>query len=104
MKTELMMCVAISITYSKCFFSLSYPACNLRTPQYVVTCGLSGSTVFSTLSHKRHDFPEKVLNIKKLFLFPVECLSETVLILRRILRNIIISVHASSCKVPAILV
>jgi len=58
-KTELMMCVAISITYSECISSLNYPACNLRTPHYVVICGLSGSTVFSTLSHKRHDFPEK---------------------------------------------
>jgi hypothetical protein len=54
-------------------------------------------------SHKRHDFRnKKVLNIKCLFWFSVQLLSETFLILRRIKRNIIINVPRSSCKVPVV--
>jgi hypothetical protein len=59
---------------------------------------------FSTLSHKRHDFRgKKVLNIKCVFWFSLQLLSETFLILRRIQRDIIINVHRSSCKVPLLL-
>jgi hypothetical protein len=35
--------------------SLTYPACKALAPYCVVICDLSGSTVFSTLSHKWHD-------------------------------------------------
>jgi hypothetical protein len=59
---------------------------------------------FSTLSHKRHDFGKKLLNIKCVFCFSVQLLSETFLIIRRIERDIIINVHRSSCKVPVIVV
>jgi hypothetical protein len=38
----------------------------------------------STLSHKRHDFPKELLNVKSLFLFSLQILSNTVLNLRRI--------------------
>jgi len=31
----------------------------------IVICGLSGSTTFSTLSHKRHDFWEKIVSEQK---------------------------------------
>jgi hypothetical protein len=38
---------AISITYSECVFvALSYPACNVHAPRFIVIHGLSGSTVF----------------------------------------------------------
>ena len=48
-----------------CFCSLNYPAPTAHAPYYIVICGLSGSTIFfSTLSHKRHDFMEKVTEHK----------------------------------------
>jgi len=31
---------------------------------YIAICGLSGSTIFSTLSHKSHDFRKKVVEHK----------------------------------------
>ena len=59
---------------------------------------------FSTLSHKRHYFRKKFIikNVGCDFLY--NFLSDTFLILRKIQRDIIISVQRSSCKVPAILV
>ena len=56
---------------------------------------------FSTLSHRRHDFRKKdLLNIKCMFWFSVQILSETFLILSRTERDIIINMYCSSCKVP----
>jgi len=50
----------------------------------IVFCGLYGSTIFSTLSLKRHDFRKKMLlNTKCVFWFSLQLLSETFLILRR---------------------
>jgi hypothetical protein len=57
---------------------------------------------FSTLSHKRHDFPKTVIEHKICILIFCTILSETLLILRRIQRDII-NVHRSSCKVPIII-
>jgi hypothetical protein len=60
---------------------------------------------FSTLSHERHDLRrKKLLNIKCMIWFPLQLLSETFLILRRIQWDTIINVHRSSGKVPVILV
>ena len=50
------------------------------------------------------NFGEKLLNIKYVFLFSLQLLSEMLLILRRIPPDIITNVHRSSSKVPAILV
>jgi hypothetical protein len=58
---------------------------------------------FSSLSHKRHDFKEKLFRIK-MFLFTLQLLTETFLILRRIERDIIKNVYWSLRKVPVILV
>jgi hypothetical protein len=42
-----------------CELAFRHPACNAHAPYYIVVCGLSGYTVFSTLSRKRHDFRGK---------------------------------------------
>jgi hypothetical protein len=52
----------------------------------------------SGLSHKRHDFWKKVLNMKCVIWFSLHHLSEKVIILRRIQRGII-SAHRPSCRV-----
>jgi hypothetical protein len=59
---------------------------------------------FSTWSHKRHHIRKKSLNIKCVFWFSLQLLSNTFLVLRRSERDIIINVHRSSCKVTVILV
>ena len=52
--------------------------------RFIVTCDLPGSTkCFSTLSHKRHDFRKQLLNMKCVFRFSLQILSETFLIPRR---------------------
>jgi hypothetical protein len=65
---------------------------------------LSGSVIFATLSHKRHDFLENVIENKMCVLNFSIPLSEIFLILGRMERNIIINVHRSSCNVPVIIV
>jgi len=53
-----------------------------------VICGVSGSTIFSTLSHKRQDLRREVLEFKMcVFWYSPIRLSETLLILRRIERD-----------------
>ena len=44
----------------------------------------------------------ELLNIKYVFWFSLQCLSEIFLILRKIKRHIIKTVHRSSCKVPSL--
>jgi len=90
-----------------CLYScLSYAARKSHlSMQHNVFCALSGSTIFSTLSHKRRDFRKKKVTAQKksvsIFLYKF-CLKH--LILRRIQRDIIVYVHRYSCKVPVILV
>ena len=92
----------VSVCLSVC--SLSYPACTEHVPYYIVNRSLRAVPYLSTLSHKRHEFREKKwLNIKHVFTFYSQLLSETSCILRRIMRDIIISVNRSSSKVPAVL-
>ena len=76
--------------------------------RHIVIGGLSDSTVFFYIvPQMAHFFGMgwgKLLNIKCVFWFSLQLLSETFLILIRIHRDIIINVHLSSCKVSVILV
>jgi hypothetical protein len=58
---------------------------------------------FSTLSIKRHDFRKNVT--EHIMCVSIFCttLSQTLLIIKSIQRDIVINVKASSCKVPLIL-
>ena len=67
-------------------------------------CALSGCTMFSALSHKWHTFQKNLLNIKFVFLFFLQLLSETFLILRSIERDSIINVPRSPWRVPVVVV
>jgi hypothetical protein len=71
---------SISIIYSECVAIRVYHAMRMR---HIVICGLSGSTVFFTLSHKWHDFRTKKVIVYKIFPFSLQLLSETLLIIRR---------------------
>ena len=59
---------------------------------------------FSTLPHKPLDFRKKKVILKKnVFCFSLQLLSEKVLIVRRIQRDISINVTGTTCKVPVII-
>jgi hypothetical protein len=73
---------AVSIRYSECVFVALGIERELRM-RHVNICGLSGSTYFSTLAHKRHDFRKIVTKHKMCILIFSTNLSETFLILRR---------------------
>ena len=86
---------AINITYSECVFVASGIHHETRMRHSVIS-GLPGSTIFSTLSHKRHDFRKKkggLLNTKCVFWFSLQFLPGTFLILRRIRRDVIQNVR-----------
>jgi len=86
-----------------CVCSLSCPACDEHA--HYVICSLPYSTIFSILSHKGTIFEKKsLLNIKCVFRFSLQYLSETFLVLRRNEWDMMKNVYRSSCKVPAILV
>ena len=72
---------------------------------YIAICGLSGCDIF--FSHCLTNgtiFRKKLSNIKCVFWFSLQPLSETFILLGRIQRGIIINVHRSSCTIPDILV
>jgi hypothetical protein len=76
------------------------PACNAHARCCVVMCGLSDFLNFFTLSHKW--YKKRLLDIKCVFWFSLQRLSEIFLILRRIQQNVITNVHVSlyySCHV-----
>ena len=72
-------------TLSVYICSFMYLACNAYAP-YCHLWPVSLYNIFSTLSYKRHDFrgiKKKLLNIKCVFWFSIQLLSEIFLILRR---------------------
>ena len=86
-----------------CVYRLNYPACNAHAPY----CHLWPVRLYNIFPHYLINgtiFGKKLLNIKCVFWFSLQILSETFLILRRIQCDIIINVYRSSCKVPVILV
>jgi len=68
-------------------------------PCYIVTCGLSCSTICFHITSKA---AKEVWNTKCMLSFSLQFLSETLLILR-IQQDIITNIHSSSHKVPIIL-
>ena len=87
----------LSITYSECV-SVTVVI------QYVQRMRRTVRPYFSTLSHKWHDFREKLLNIKMCVLIFCIRLCEVFLILITFQRCTAINLHMSSCEVPVILV
>jgi hypothetical protein len=73
--------------------------------RHIVIYGLSGCTIiFPHFLINGNIFEKTLLDIKCVFWFSLQLLSETFLILRRIKRDIITNVYRSSRKVPFILV
>ena len=66
-----------------CVFSLCYPACKAHAPYCIVIGGLYGCAIFFHISHVQQDFLDRLLNVKCLFWFCLQLLSETSVILRR---------------------
>jgi hypothetical protein len=91
---------------------LPYPKCIAPAPNYIVICGLCDYTIiFHTISQTARVTKKNVLNVIFCFylfrialLFALQILSEILIILRRIQRDIITSLYCtrSLCTVPVI--
>jgi hypothetical protein len=92
-------CIDAGMCFRTCSLTYTQRACAILPAASLVT------PYFSTLSHKRHNFGGKnLLNMNFVFLFSLQLLFQTFLILRRIQRNTVISVTTFSRKVSVILV
>jgi hypothetical protein len=60
---------AMCYIFCVCICSLSYLARKAHAPYCTVICGLSRSTILSTLSHKRYDFRKNVIKQKCVLIF-----------------------------------
>ena len=83
--------------------SLSYPACEAHAPVMLSSVACLAVPCFTTLSHKRRDSWEKVIERKTWVWFYLQILYETFLILRRIQQDIV-SVRTSLREVRVIFV
>ena len=94
-------CLCVCVCVCVCVCSLNCPACA------VLCChlwSLRPYSVFPPFFINDAIFGEKLLNIKRVFLFSLQILSKTCHILRRIQRDIVILVHRSSGNVSVFLV
>ena len=89
---------AVGITYYKCVF-VALGIQHAMRMSLIFIHGLSGSTVFSTLSYKQKDFRENVIEPKMYVSTFCTTFVETFLILSRTERDMIINVYLSLCKV-----
>jgi hypothetical protein len=86
-----------------CVCNLSYRAYNV----HVTHCHLWFVLLYHIFQHYLTNgkiFGKRLLNIKRVFWFSLQLLSETFFIQRRIERDIIINVHRSMLKVAAVIV
>jgi hypothetical protein len=90
----------MTITYSECV-SVAVFIQHVKRMRRIILSSVACLALqyFSTLSHKRHDFRKRLLNIKCFFWLCLQLLSETYLILRRLQRDTIINVRRSACKI-----
>ena len=70
---------------------------------HIVICGLSDSKIFFHSLSQTTDFRKWLLNTKFVFLFSLQLLSETFLLLRRNEQDRFINVYWPSCKIFVIL-
>jgi len=87
---------------SVCVCSLSYTACKLHVPYYIVISGLSGCTIIFQIfiSQTAWFLGKKLLNARFVFWFPLHILSRMFLILRIILPDTIIHYTYLHVKYP----
>jgi len=88
---------AINIKCRECVF-VSLGIQHAMRMRHIFVCGLSSLQCFSTLPHKRNEFWNSYCTWN-LFLFSVRRLSQTLLILRRRERGMIINVDRSLCRI-----
>jgi hypothetical protein len=103
------LCVCVCVCVFVCSFS--YPACKAHAPCYIVSHWLSGATTyFHNFLHYLTDGTifgrkkRKLSNLKWVFWFSQQLLSEILIILRRIQRDIILNVLRYLGTVAVILV
>ena len=91
-----------SITYCECVYSLVAQHAVLM--RHIVVCVLPFSAACFHIFSQTARFSKTSYGTQNVFLFRLQILSETILILRRIQRDIMRNVYWSSCNVPVILV
>jgi len=75
-----------------------------RMSRIILSVACLALPYFSTLSHQRQNFRQRIIEHKMWVFFFLQLLSETFLTLKRTERDVIIHVHWSSRKVSVILV
>jgi hypothetical protein len=94
----------INVTYSDCVF-VFLVIHHAKLMGHITCVACPTVTFLPALRHKGTILKnKKLLNIKCVFSFSLQLLSEAFLILRIIQRDIIIIVHRSPCKLPVILI
>jgi hypothetical protein len=71
--------------------------------RHIIICGLSGYTIFLTLSHKRDAFRKKVIEHKMCVLIFFTTFVQTIADSKLIKRDTITNKRRSSCKIPIII-